>query len=164
MRPRDAALGLGVVALVALLLVALSGGDNGTGERDASAPPPPAPVVHGRPTGSPPVPSAQMAQARLVANRFLARYVPFLYGRGRADRIPHVSATVRRGLTRARARETPASRTRRPRIAGLTLTPQARGTLIARAAIDDGGVASYPVTFTLVLRGGSWIVNALGSD
>ena len=163
MRPRDVALGLGAVALVALLLVALSGGDGGSGERDPSAPPP-APVVHGRPAGSPSVPDAQMAQARLVARRFLARYVPFIYGRSRAERIPHVSAAVRKGLTRARARETPASRTRRPRVAGLTLTPQARGTLIARAAIDDGGVASYAVTFTLALRGGSWIVNALGSD
>ncbi|HEX8052069.1 MAG TPA: hypothetical protein VF517_03690 [Thermoleophilaceae bacterium] len=120
--------------------------------------------MHGPPQGAHAAPDAQIARARHVADRFLAHYVPFLYGRGRAERIPNVSATVRRGLTRARARVSPASRMRRPRIAGLTLTPQARGTVIARAAIEDGGVASYPVTFTLVLRGGRWIVNALGSD
>jgi hypothetical protein len=162
MRPREAALALGLVALLALLLVALGGG--GSRERGVSAPPPSPPVVQGPPRGAPAAPDAQIAQARLVARRFLARYVPFLYGRGRAERIPHVSGTVRRGLTRARARETPVSRTRRPRIGGLSLTAQARRSLIARADVDDGGVTPYPLTFTLIRRGGRWIVNALGSD
>lgn len=163
MRPREVAVALGLIALLVLLLVALSRG-GGSRERGVSAPPPSPPVVQGPPRGAHAAPDAQIAHARLIARRFLARYVPFLYGRGRAERIPHVSATVRKGLTRARARETPASRARRPRITGLALTPQARGTVIARAAVEDGGVAWYPVTFTLVLRGGRWIVNALGSD
>jgi uncharacterized protein (DUF2342 family) len=99
-----------------------------------------------------------------VALAFLRGYLPYLYGRGRADRVPHVSAAVRRGLARMRARRTPAQRRRIARVVELKLVAQRADVLIATALVADGGVAAYPLTFTLVRRGERWLVNSLGSD
>ena len=99
-----------------------------------------------------------------MAREFLGGYLAYLYGRGRAARVPHVSATVRGGLARTRARETPAQRPRRPRTLELKLVVQRDGALIATALVADGGVAPHPLTFTLAHRGERWLVNSLGSD
>jgi hypothetical protein len=107
---------------------------------------------------------SDIAAARAVAQEFLRGYLPYLYGRGSPARVPHVSATVGRGLARARARETLAQRRRRPRVLELRLDAQRGDALIATALVSDGGPAPYPLTFTLVRRGGRWLVNALGSD
>jgi hypothetical protein len=107
---------------------------------------------------------ADIAAARELAHQFLRGYLPFLYGRSSPARVQHVSTTVRRGLARARARETLAQRRRRPRILELRLVAQRGDALIASALVADGGPAPYPLTFTLACRGGRWFVNSLGSD
>jgi hypothetical protein len=124
-------------------------------------PPAPAPIVGGGEGGQA---TADVAGARRVARRFLTGYLAFLYGRGRAAEVRHVSASVRRGLARGRARKTLAQRRRRPRVEELAVIGQASDAVIATAQVDDGGVAPYTLTFTLVKRAGRWIVNSLGSD
>ena len=106
----------------------------------------------------------ELGAVRRVAAAFLRGYLPYLYGRRHAERVPHVTATVRKGLARARARETPAQRSRRPRLVDLRVVAQRPDAVIAKAVIADGGAAVYPLTFTLVRRGGRWLVNSLGSD
>ena len=148
------------IALLAAISAALvaCGGDKPQPRGATHFPAPPAPVVGGAqfPT--------ERGAARHVAAAFLRGYLPYLYGRRRAERVPHVSATVRNGLARARARETPVQRSRRPRVVDLRLVAQRPDAVIATATIADGGSAPYPLTFTLVRRGGRWLVNSLGSD
>ena len=147
-------------ALLAAISVALvaCGGDEPQPQRESPVPAPPAPVVGGAPA------PMELGAARSVAAAFLRGYLPYLYGRSRGERVPHVSATVRKGLARARARETPTQRSRRPRVVDVRLVAQRPDAVIATATIADGGAAPYPLTFTLVRRDGRWLVNSLGSD
>jgi len=41
---------------------------------------------------------------------------------------------------------------------------QSPSSAIVTARIDDGGVAAYPLTFTLQRRQARWIVAGLGND
>ena len=154
-RPRSSA-----VALMAAISGAMGacGGDERQPHGQPSVPPPPAPVVGGA------APDADVAGARRVADEFLRGYLPYLYGRGSPAGIRHVSAAVRTGLARTRARNAPAQRRRRPRVVEVRLVVQRTDALIATALVADGGVATYPLTFTLVHRGERWLVDSLGSD
>ena len=145
------------LAAISSALVAC-GGDGQQPQPEAPVPAPPAPVVGGARAPT------ELGAARSVAAAFLSGYLPYLYGQRRAERVPQVSATVRKGLARARARETPTQRSRRPQLVDLRLVSQRPGAVIARAVIADGGPAPYPLTFTLIRRGGRWLVNSLGSD
>jgi hypothetical protein len=102
--------------------------------------------------------------ARRVAHRFLTGYLAFLYGRARARDMQGVSASVRRGLARGRARRAPEQRRRRPRVEELVVIGQTSDAVVATARVEDGGVARYALTFTLARRAGGWIVTSLGSD
>jgi hypothetical protein len=162
--PREVVAVLGSAAAAAVIAAAVLGDGQPRPESHAPAPPPAGPVIgeDAHPGGA--TAAAEPAAARLIAQRFLAGYLRFLYGRGRARDIPHVSSTVRRGLARARVRVTPAQRDRRAEVVDLELVAQGRRELIATARVADGGVASYPLTFTMARRGGRWLVNSLGSD
>lgn len=147
---------VGLAAAICTLLCAC----RDDGERRPTPPisPPPAPVVAGDATG------VAVETARPVARRFLVAYLALLYGRGHVAALPHASANVRRSLARGRARVAPAARRRGPRVARLELVAQARDAVVATALVEDGGVSAYPLTFSLVLRGGQWTVDALGND
>lgn len=167
MRPRHVLTGLAVIAAVALVIATTPRGTGQVparrGESAFRLAPPTPPVVGQARHREKSLRPAHLTHARATARAFLRGYLPFLYRHGGVRRIRHVSAAVRRGLARGRARATPAQRARRPRLVKLTVVAQARGVVAAAALIDDRGIAPYRLTFTLVRRGGRWIVSALGS-
>ena len=98
---------------------------------------------------------------RRVAARFLAGYLPFLYGRASAHSIDGVTPDLRRQLIRVRGLVTPAERHRDPRVVSLTTVGQAPAAVLATAFVADGGVAAYALR--MILRSGSdgWLVSSV---
>jgi hypothetical protein len=107
----------------------------------------------------PPVSTAAMLPARRAAKRFLAGYLPFAYGRGSALR--GITQTLRRQLLAPRAQLTPVERRRRPRVVSLQTISTTPTFVVATAVIDDGGVATYRVRFTLSRSAGRWAVSSV---
>jgi hypothetical protein len=105
------------VAIAAALAVAVMG-SGGTPARTSSAGESDfgASVV----TGDRQVPPAA---ATAAARRFLAGYLPFLYGQGGRGALSAVTPRLRRWLGAHPARQTPAERDRHPRLVALTFTP-----------------------------------------
>jgi hypothetical protein len=110
---------------------------------------------------APPVPTAAMGDARRVAERFLAGYLPFAYGRGSALAVRGVTPALRRQLLRDRAQLTPVERRRRPRVLALQTVGTTPTFVVATAVIDDGGVTTYRLRFTLESEAGRWLVSGL---
>lgn len=153
-----------IVVLAGVSLVAL----RPAGEQ-SQAPPVTTSQVPQRPGGDPsrgngtPGGSAPSTQAEAAARRFLAGYLPYIYGRGSASAIRAASPQLGRRLRRERPRVSPATRRRRPRIADLSARSLIDGALVV-AEIADGGVARYPIELVLERRGGRWQVARVGSD
>ena len=131
-----------------------------SGQERRGTPPPPAAASVPRRL-PPPVTTAAMLEARRVAERFLAGYLPFAYGRGSALAIRGVTPALRRQLLRERARVTPVERRRRPRVLSLQLVGTTPAFVVATAIIDDGGVTAYRLRFTLQHGGGRWAVSSV---
>jgi hypothetical protein len=110
----------------------------------------------------PPVPTAAIGDARRVAERFLAGYLPFAYGRGSALAVRGVTPALRRQLLRDRARLTPVERRRRPRVLALQTVGTTPAFVVATAVIDDGGVTTYRLRFTLQREASRWAVSTVG--
>jgi len=126
---------------------------------------PPRPVAPGSPQPPPPrvpppVSRAAMLQARRVADRFLAGYLPFAYGRGSALAIRGITPVLRRELLGQRAQLTPVERRRRPRVLSLQTIGTTPAFVVATATIDDGGVSTYRLRFTLQRDAGRWAVSS----
>ena len=111
-----------------------------------------------RPRLAPPVPATAIRRARRVAQRFLAGYLPFAYGRVDLAAINGITPTLRSLLL---GRLTPAERRRRPRVVSLQTTATTPTFVVATAVIDDGGVTTYRLRFTLERRAGRWLVSGL---
>jgi hypothetical protein len=109
----------------------------------------------------PPVSTAAMLQARRVAKRFLAGYLPFAYGRGSALAIRAATQALRRQLLSQRAQLTPVESRRRPRVVALQTIGTTPVFVVATAVIDDGGVATYRLRFTLSRSAGRWAVSSV---
>jgi hypothetical protein len=109
----------------------------------------------------PPVSTAAMRDARRVAERFLAGYLPFAYGRGSALAVRGVTLALRRQLLRQRAQLTPAERHRRPRVLSLQTVGTTPAFVVATAVIDDGGVAAYRLRFALEREAARWAVSSV---
>jgi hypothetical protein len=109
----------------------------------------------------PPVSTAAMLQARRVAKRFLAGYLPFAYARGSALAIRGATQTLRRQLLSPRAQLTPVERRRRPRVVAVQTIGTTPTFVVATAVIDDGGVATYRLRFTLSRSAGRWAVSSV---
>lgn len=107
---------------------------------------------------------AQLAQAQMSARRFLAGYLPYVYGRARARSVQAVLPSVATALRRYRPHVTPAQQRRHPRVRALALQPQTTASIQVTATIADGGVAPYALSFTLERRGRHWLVSDLASD
>ncbi|MDX6697742.1 MAG: hypothetical protein QOE65_1139 [Solirubrobacteraceae bacterium] len=139
--------------------------------RPAQRPPPrtSAPAATQAPAPPPPAASAAASSAvatssaRRAARRFLAGYLPFLYGRRPDPRsICCADAGLLRALRHQRVRPTPALRRRRPRVVWLRARSAGRGVAVV-ALIDDGGVARYRIGL-LLSRPGGWHVSAVEGD
>ena len=102
--------------------------------------------------------------ARRVGERFLRRYVAYLYGRGSADELEGATRELRRVLRRARVRVPPARAARTPGIVRLQSTEQSPATVVVTVIVDDGDLAAYPVTALVERRAGSWQVIRLADD
>jgi hypothetical protein len=107
------------------------------------------------------VAAGDLARARVVAVRFLAGYLAFVYGRGSAGSVQGATPELRRQLLLDRAEVTPAERHRRPRVVSLSAVGQAPGTVLASAVVDDGGVASYALRITLRQGPEGWLVSGV---
>jgi hypothetical protein len=109
----------------------------------------------------PPVSTAAMRQARQVAARFLAGYLPFAYGRGSAVAIRGITPALGRELLRQRAQLTPVERRRRPWIESLQTIGTTPAFVVATAVIDDGGVTTYRLRFALQREADRWAVSSV---
>jgi hypothetical protein len=110
---------------------------------------------------APPVPAAQLQPAHQAAERFLGSYLSFAYGRARAPAVMSVTPALRRQLVRERAHVTPAERQRHARVVSLRLVGIMPGFVAATAAVGDGGIAMYPLRFTLRRIAGRWSVSGV---
>jgi hypothetical protein len=148
-------------AIAALILTAPREGD-GHPRRSASPPRPAAGVPQTSPQRlPPPVVATNLFRARLVAKRFLSGYLPFAYGRASAASVVGVTLALRRQLLRERVQVPPAERRRRPRVVSLQLVGTTPPFVVATAIIDDGGLTTYRLRFTLQRRSGGWAVTAV---
>jgi hypothetical protein len=153
-----ALLAIGAV-MAALTLIHPHGGQ---GRRLALRRPAPASVPRISPRRlPPPVSTAAMLQARRVAARFLAGYLPFAYGRGGAVAIRGITPALRRQLLSRRPRLTPVERRRRPRVVSVQTVGTTPVFVVATAVIDDGGLAPYRLRFTLSRSAGRWAVSSV---
>jgi hypothetical protein len=153
-----ALLALGAV-MAALTLTTPHGGNRRrpTPRRPAAASSPPSLPRRLPPTVS----TSALLDAHRVAERFLAGYLPFAYGRGSALAIRGVTLALRRQLARDRAQLTPVERRRRPRVVSLQAVGTTPAFVVATAVIDDGGVAAYRLRFTLRGGAGRWAVSGV---
>jgi hypothetical protein len=110
---------------------------------------------------APPVPAAQLRRAHGAAKRFLVTYLRFAYGRASAMAVKAVTPELHRQLVRERAHVTPAERQRHPRVVSLRLVGIMPGFAAATAAVEDGGIAAYPLRFALQESGGRWAVSSV---
>jgi hypothetical protein len=69
-----------------------------------------------------------------------------------------MTPALRRQLLRDRGYPTPAERDRRPRVVSLQTIGTTPAFVVATAVIDDGGVATYRLRFTLQRAAGRWAV------
>jgi hypothetical protein len=124
---------------------------------------PAAPAAQYRPLESPPRPAPVSGPVE-AARRFLAGFLPFLYGQGSPAAIRSVASGLADRLASSRHRVPPAALNRRPRAVQLEGGRLGAGRASVAARIEDGGVASYPILLTLARRGGRWLVVAEGMD
>jgi hypothetical protein len=163
-RVRRVVVAVGALLALAAVMAALTltnphGGHKRRGPEQsptAAGSPPPSP-----PRLLPPVSPPAMRQARQVATRFLAGYLPFAYGRGSALVIRGIAPGLRRELLGQRAQLTPVERRRRPRPVSLQTIGTTPGFVVATAVIDDGGVRTYRLRFTLQREADRWAVSSV---
>ena len=105
--------------------------------------------------------AAELRRARDAAERFLGTYLPFAYGRAGALGVGSVTRVLGRRLARDRAQVTPMERRRSPRVVLLRVVGLTPGFALATAIVDDGGIAAYPLRFTLQGAAGRWAVSGV---
>lgn len=155
-RDRQRAFALAAAALVlAAAILTLT-------QRTTDQPPPTPTTTIAAPVAAPPPPLASdvrergreptPTQVKRVARRFLAGYLPYLYGQRPARRIDATTQSLRRRLASNRPRVSPAARRRRPHVVALTGVRAPAGRWLVRARIADGSVAAYPIELLIALR------------
>jgi hypothetical protein len=88
-------------------------------------------------------------------------YLRFAYGRASAAAVKAVTPELHSQLVRERAQMTPAERQRHPRVVSLRVVGIMPGFAAATAAVEDGGIATYPLRFTLQEGAGRWSVSSV---
>jgi hypothetical protein len=150
-----------VVAIV--LAATLTGGHHPTGNRVVTVTPPTAPgAVVGTKPALPTLTPRRLRNARATARRFLASYLPVVYGRRPARTIVAASHHVKTELSAA-AKIPRAPRDRRPRVTKLTTHTQGSATVVAIAIINDSVAKPFQVVFQLSDGHGGWLVTQLAN-
>lgn len=147
-------------AIAALTLGPPPGGGARSG-RPTSRAPSRQTSTRSRPRDLPPVSASGLLEARGAAKRFLVTYLRFAYGRASAAAVKAVTPELHTQLVRERAQMTPAERQRHPRVVSLQVVGIMPGFAAATAAVADGGIAAYPLRFTLQGRAGRWSVSSV---
>jgi len=120
-------------------------------------PVPPPPLKESEPVA----PRQELHQADLVARRFFAAYVNFIYGRLAAADVPDVDANLSSRLEHSRALITPAERATTPTLARLTVVAAGPPVSALATAIVLSGRSHYKLTATLEPKHGRWTVVAV---
>ena len=108
--------------------------------------------------------SLEPAAAKAAAQRFLAGYLAFSYGRGRVSAIEAADPRLIGALERQRPRVPPAARGRKAKVTSLQLLEQGRGAVQATATVNDGSGVRYPLVAYLDETASGWVVTRLGDD
>jgi hypothetical protein len=104
---------------------------------------------------------ADVAASKRAARRFLARYLPFTYGRGKARRIRPATAALRRRLAAQRPRVPAGERRRSPRLVLLQSDAVGRRHAEFVALVGDGR-RRYTVALELARTRAGWQVDRAG--
>ncbi len=102
-----------------------------------------------------------IARAKRAARRFLVRYLPYTYGRGRADRIPAATPQLRAALADAPPRGPAREPRRRPRLELLQSHGVSSEGAQLVALVRDGRLR-YTVRLRLANTAAGWQVTELG--
>jgi hypothetical protein len=154
-----------VVALAAIVGLALAGGMSLLGSDDDATQKPAA----GRPATSERAPEAEdhsvreLSAAEAAARRFLAGYLPLIYGKSGAsiDDIRGASPRLIAALRGERGHVTPAQSQRTPRLQRVTVIKDSAGAL-ATAQIKDSPSPAYPLVLHLQDTPNGWVVTRIG--
>ncbi len=153
---------LAAFALVGLLGVASALAPSPHPEhRSVTAPAGPTRIRRTPTGGGAPISPGGLVPASRIATRFLASYLPFLYGRGSARAINGVTPDLRRQLIRVRGFVTPVERQRHPRALSLTTIGQVPAAVLAMALVADGGVTTYAMRIMLSAGRDGWRVSSV---
>jgi hypothetical protein len=107
------------------------------------------------------VSASELFQASGAANGFLVTYLRFAYGRASAAAVKAVTPELHSQLVQEGAQITPAGRQRHPRVVSLRVVGIMPGFAAATAAVADGGIAAYPLRFTLQRIASRWSVSSV---
>jgi hypothetical protein len=105
---------------------------------------------------------ADVAASKQAAHRFLAGYLPYTYGHGRARRIRPATAALRRWLAAQRPRVPARERRRRPRLMLLQSATVGHRRAELVALVGDGR-RRYTVALELARTRAGWQVARVGS-
>jgi hypothetical protein len=105
---------------------------------------------------------ADVAMSKRAARRFLASYLPYTYGRGRARGIRPATPALRRRLSANRPRVPARERRRAPRLVLLQSDTVGHRDAELVALVSDGR-RRYTVGLELARTGGGWQVERVGS-
>ena len=155
-----------IVALAAIVGIALAGGRALISRDDEATQKPQA----GRSPKSERAPEAEDHNVRdlpaveAAARRFLAGYLPLIYGKRGAtvDELRSASPQLIATLRAEGGRVTPAQAQRAPQLQRVTVIKQGPMTALATAHIKDSPSPAYPLVFHLRETPDGWIVTRIG--
>jgi hypothetical protein len=112
--------------------------------------------------GAPAVVPDQAALAQRAARTFLVGYLPYSYGRARAERIQAATGRLLHELQRAPPRVLPALARADPRLISVHADATLGDLAINVVAVVDDGQRRYRVPLELRRARGRWVVTAVG--
>ncbi len=119
------------------------------------------PALHASGSAAPRWTLATSAATKSTAERFLAGYLAYLYGRAPASTVQDATGAFVRILQHEPLRVPPGIRGLHPRVVGVNVSPQPPGRAIALALVSDAEVVHYPIRLTLTQTGSRWRVSGL---
>jgi hypothetical protein len=152
-----------IVALGAVVGLAVAGGVVLLSQDDDT----PAPSRSSSDTGAPEAEDHSVGDLPAVeaaARRFLAGYLPLIYGKPGAtlDELRGASPRLVAALRAEGGHVTPAQAQRTPRLQRVTVIKKGTVGALATAQIKDSPSPAYPLVFHLNKASGGWVVTRIG--